>query len=79
MKHYMPQLGVYVYERYLEGKSVMVIINGANHEVDLPLARYKESPEGAQEEVDIKLPILNEAVPNPKFLTNCRLFIFIIS
>ena len=53
MKHYMPQLGVYVYERYLEGKSVMVIINGANHEVDLPLARYKESLKEGIEGKDI--------------------------
>ena len=50
----MPQLGVYVYERYLEGKSVMVIINGANHEVDLPLARYKESLKEVIEGKDIK-------------------------
>lgn len=46
MKHYMPQAGVYVYERYLDDRSVMVFINGSNHAVDLPLARYAESLNG---------------------------------
>lgn len=46
MTHFMPQSGVYVYERYLDDKSVMVFINGSTKEVDLPLARYAESLKG---------------------------------
>ncbi len=42
MIHFQPNLGVYVYERNHEGQSVIVILNGANKEVDLPLDRYAE-------------------------------------
>lgn len=53
MKHFMPQSGVYVYERYLEDKSVMVFINGSNKEVKLPLARYAESLKGRTKGKDV--------------------------
>lgn len=46
MKHYQPQSGVYVYERSLNDKSVMVFINGSKKQVDLPLNRYSESLKG---------------------------------
>lgn len=42
MIHFQPQMGVYVYERSLNGKSVIVFLNGANTDVDLPLDRYAE-------------------------------------
>lgn len=42
MIHFQPNQGVYVYERNHEGQSVIVILNGANKEVDLPLDRYAE-------------------------------------
>lgn len=42
MKHFMVNQGVYVYERSLEGKSVLVLLNGSSQEVDLPLDRYAE-------------------------------------
>ncbi|MDR2968817.1 MAG: glycoside hydrolase family 13 protein [Tannerellaceae bacterium] len=42
MKHFQVNNGVYVYERYLDGKSVIVMMNGAGKEVDLPLNRYAE-------------------------------------
>ncbi len=34
--------GVYVYERSLNGKSVLIFMNGSSKEVNLPLERYAE-------------------------------------
>lgn len=42
MIHFQPNQGVYVYERRLDDESVIVILNGANKEVNLPLGRYAE-------------------------------------
>ena len=42
MKHFMPRNNVYVYERSCDGRSILVIMNGINKEVDLDLAPYKE-------------------------------------
>jgi glycosidase len=53
MIHFMPQLGVYVYERHLNGKSVLVFLNGANTEVSLPLDRYAEILHGKTKGTDI--------------------------
>lgn len=46
MKHYVPQNGVYVYERYLNGKSVLVFMNGTSKNIELNLDRYTESIKG---------------------------------
>ncbi len=43
MKHFVPQDGVYVYERYLDGKSILVFMNGTSKEANIDLLRYKES------------------------------------
>lgn len=53
MKHFMPNQGVYVYERSLDGKRVVVLMNGSSKAVDLPLARYAETLQGAQQGKDI--------------------------
>lgn len=53
MKHFMPQMGVYVYERYLDNKSVIVFINGSNRGVELPLDRYAESLKGRIQGKDV--------------------------
>ena len=53
MKHFMPNRGVYVYERSLDGKRVVVLMNGSSKAVDLPLARYAETLQGAQQGKDI--------------------------
>ena len=53
MLHFMPQSGVYVYQRSLGDQSVMVFINGCNHEVDLPLERYAEALKGKTAGVDV--------------------------
>jgi glycosidase len=42
MKHFMPRNNIYVYERSYNGKSILVVMNGVNKEVDWDLAHYKE-------------------------------------
>lgn len=43
MKHYLPQNGVYVYERYLNDKNVLIFMNGTSKEASIDLLRYAES------------------------------------
>ncbi|MDF9830883.1 glycoside hydrolase family 13 protein [Parabacteroides sp. PF5-6] len=42
MKHFQVNNGVYVYERSLDGKSFVVMMNGNSKAIDLPLDRYAE-------------------------------------
>jgi glycosidase len=42
MTQFIPFNGVYVYSRSYVGKSVMVILNGKDSTVDMPVARYAE-------------------------------------
>lgn len=53
MKHYALQKGVYVYERYLGEKSVMVFMNGTSKNVTIELDRYAESLKGKSTGFDI--------------------------
>ena len=53
MKHFMPNQGVYVYERSLDGKRVIVLMNGSNKAVELTLDRYAESLQGAAQGKDV--------------------------
>ncbi|MGM9798383.1 MAG: glycoside hydrolase family 13 protein [Parabacteroides sp.] len=53
MKHFMPNHGVYVYERSLNGKRVIVLMNGSSKAVELPLDRYAESLQGAVQGKDV--------------------------
>lgn len=53
MKHYVPQKGVYVYERYLDGKNVLVFMNGTSGDVEINLDRYAESVKGKQSWRDV--------------------------
>ena len=53
MKHFMPNQGVYVYERSLNGKRVIVLMNGSSKAVELPLDRYAESLQGAAQGKDV--------------------------
>lgn len=41
-KHFIPQDGIYVYERHYGGKSVTVILNGTDQAKEMNLASYKE-------------------------------------
>lgn len=53
MVHFQPNQGVYVYERRLHDQSVIVLLNGANQEVNLPLDRYSEILRGKTNGKDI--------------------------
>ncbi len=53
MIHFQPNQGVYVYERCYNNKSVIVILNGASKEVNLPLSRYAEIIKGKTSGKDI--------------------------
>lgn len=53
MKHFMVNQGVYVYERSLDGKQVVVMLNGTRQAVDLPLDRYQEILQGKASGRDI--------------------------
>jgi len=65
MKHYVLQKGVYVYERYLGEKSVLVIMNGQSKDVEINLDRYAESIKGKTFGKDIltnKQIVLNDTL-----------------
>lgn len=53
MKHFMVNQGVYVYERSLDGRSVLIFMNGSDKEVNLPLTRYAEVLRGKTSGKDI--------------------------
>ncbi|EJW92579.1 glycoside hydrolase family alpha-glucosidase, partial [gut metagenome] len=53
MKHFMVNDGVYVYQRSLEGKSVLVMMNGKEKSVELQLDRYSEVIKGKSSGRDI--------------------------
>ncbi|MDL2264912.1 glycoside hydrolase family 13 protein [Parabacteroides sp. OttesenSCG-928-G07] len=53
MKHFLVNQGVYVYERKHNDKSVLVVLNGMNKTVNLPLDNYKEVLTGIQSGKDI--------------------------
>ncbi|MGL5937905.1 MAG: glycoside hydrolase family 13 protein [Phocaeicola sp.] len=42
LKHFVPQKGVYVYERSYQGKSAVVFMNGTDSEQTIDLTMYKE-------------------------------------
>ncbi len=65
MKHYVLQKGVYVYERYLGDKSVLVFMNGTSKDVTINLDRYAESFKGKKSGLDIlknRKIVLNNAL-----------------
>lgn len=53
MKHFMVNQGIYVYERSLNDKSVLILLNGSSNEVNLPLDRYVEALHGKTSGKDI--------------------------
>ena len=70
MKHFMVYKDVYVYERRLENKSVLVVMNGSNKQVTLPLARYEEVLRGKTHGKNIltgrKILLKDDLVLSPK-------------
>ena len=53
MKHYVLQKGVYVFERYLDDKNVLVFMNGTSNDVEINLDRYAESIKDRQSGKDV--------------------------
>jgi glycosidase len=53
MIQFAPQHGVYAYARRYKGKTVWVMLNGTDAEVNLPLGYYKEILEGVKQGKDI--------------------------
>lgn len=53
MKHFMVNQGIYIYERSLNDKSVLIMLNGSSNEVNLPLDRYAEVLHGKASGKDI--------------------------
>jgi glycosidase len=53
MKHYVLQKGVYVYERYLDNKNILVFMNGTSNDVEINLDRYAESIKNRQSGKDV--------------------------
>ena len=49
----MPFQNVYVYERNLDGKNVIVIMNGGSKNVELPMERYAEITRNKNSRTDI--------------------------
>ncbi len=46
MLHFIPENGVYVYQRSYNGKDVIVVLNGKSQETTLPLTNYGEILKG---------------------------------
>ena len=53
MKHFMPDNGVYVYERRLDERAASIIMTGQDEPVNLPLDRYAEILRGKTSGKDI--------------------------
>lgn len=70
MKHFMVYKNVYVYERRYNNQSVLVIMNGSNKQVTLPLARYEEVLRGKTHSKNIltgrKILLKDNLILSPK-------------
>lgn len=53
MIQFIPQQGVYVYARQHEGKTVLVLLNGTDEEINLPLKHYAEVLRGISTGKDV--------------------------
>lgn len=54
LKHFIPQEGVYVYQRALDGRTVTVVLNGTDKAIEAhPLARYAEILPAGSRQTDI--------------------------
>jgi hypothetical protein len=50
MTHYIPENNVYVYFRYTDNKTVMVLMNNSNEIQTIKTARFQESIKDTQQE-----------------------------
>lgn len=53
MKHYVVQNGVYLYERYLNNKKVVVVMNGTSKNAEVALDRYAETLDNSSQGFDV--------------------------
>ena len=68
MKHYAVQNGVYLYERYLNNKKVVIVMNGTSNNVELKLDRYAETLGNSKQGFDV-VSNQNIQLSNPLKLT----------
>ena len=53
MKHYAVNKGVYLYERYINNKKVVVVMNGTNNNVEVEMDRYAETLANSTQGFDV--------------------------
>ena len=53
LKHFIPDNGIYVYERSYEGKRVIVVMNGTDSELDVDMSIYREIMQPGQSFKDV--------------------------
>lgn len=68
MKHYAVQNGVYLYERYLDNKKVVIVMNGTTNNVEVELDRYAETLGNNKQGFDV-VSNQNIQLSNPLKLT----------
>ena len=68
MKHYAVNNGVYLYERYLNNKKVVIVMNGTTNNVELKLDRYAETLGNSKQGFDV-VSNQNIQLSNPLKLT----------
>lgn len=67
LKHFMPENGMYVYERSYEGKRAIVIMNGTDRALDIDMSIYKEVMQPGQSFKDVITGNEITILPNMKF------------
>ena len=53
MKHYAVSKGVYLYERYLNNKKIVVVMNGTTKDIEVELDRYTETLGNSKQGFDV--------------------------
>jgi hypothetical protein len=69
MTHYIPENNVYVYFRYTDNKTVMVLMNNSNEIQTIKTARFQESIKGyttGKIFCDLTFDISKEIILEPK-------------
>lgn len=67
LKHFMPENGMYVYERSLDGKRVLVIMNGTDSQLDIDMSIYGEIMQPGQAFTDVITGEEVTILPNMQF------------
>ena len=67
LKHFMPENGMYVYERSLDGKCVIVIMNGTDRTLDVDMSIYREIMQPGEAFQDVMTGEEVTILPNMQF------------